>query len=231
MTINMINKAVDHGVKHIVLVSAWTTPFNPKMPMTNGRFKPPEDFLVDIGKRKEIAWTVLRAGFFMDNCLYMLKDSVKDKSLVNFPNVHIPMRDIGKSAAACLASTNGEYNRKFYDINGIYEILSWLRLPSFVFNFFFVLFVLQGPELLSGSDLAEKFSKVLGREIKFNELSRETVNQAFPPYVADIFNFIFDNGRREEAHRTKRHVRAIHQGPSASVQLNYTFSRHFIQIF
>ena len=49
--------------------------------------------------------------------------------------------------------------------------------------------------MLNGYDLAQKFSNVLGREIKLNELSRETVNQVFPPYVANIFEFIFEKGK------------------------------------
>ena len=123
LTINMISKAVDNGVKNIVLVSAWTTPYA-QITMTNARFKPPEDFLIDIGKKKKISWTILRAGYFMENCLFMFKDSIKEKSVINFPNVHIPMvdtRDIGKSAAACLVSTTGEHNGKLYDITGKYN--------------------------------------------------------------------------------------------------------------
>ena len=120
LTINMINKAADNGVKNIVLVSSWSTPFD-QITMTNARFKPPEDFLIDLGKKKKISWTILKAGYFMENCIYMFKDSIKEKSTINFPNVYIPMvdtRDIGKSAATCLVSTNGEHNGKLYDING-----------------------------------------------------------------------------------------------------------------
>ena len=43
--------------------------------------------------------------------------------------------------------------------------------------------------------MAQKFSKVLGREIKLNQMTQETVKQNFPPYIANIYEFIFEKGK------------------------------------
>ena len=193
LAINMINSAVANGVKYIVLVSAWTTPFE-NLTLVNARFKAPEDLLVQLNKEKKVDFTVLKGGFFSENT-YMFKDSIKEKSTINFPNVYIPYvdtRDIGKSAAVCLVSKNGEHNGKFYDMNGNSLNFEFhFEIEIFCFN---LIFHRLGPQNLSSYEMAQVFSKVLGREIKLNELSQDLVKQVFPPYIGEIFEYMFKKG-------------------------------------
>ena len=50
-----------------------------------------------------------------------------------------------------------------------------------------------GPELLSGADVARIFSKVLGREIKWNEMTPEMVKKHVPLPIAQIYEWCFKN--------------------------------------
>lgn len=60
LTANMINAAVNNGVKYIVLVASFTTHNPEKMKIIGSRFKPSEDLLIKLEKEKGIKWTVLR---------------------------------------------------------------------------------------------------------------------------------------------------------------------------
>lgn len=63
LTANMINAAVNNGVKYIVLVASFTTHEPEKMKIIASRFKPSEDLLVKLEEEKGIKWTVLRGIF------------------------------------------------------------------------------------------------------------------------------------------------------------------------
>ena len=130
-----------------------------------------EDLLLKLGEEKQIKWTVLRGGFFMQNAFFMFKDSIQKSSSINFPNITCPMvdaRDIGKCAARCLVSDPLLHHGKYYEING--------------------------PDRLTGPQIAQIFSNVLEREIEYNEMTRDIVRQVMPLPLVQIYEYIFEEG-------------------------------------
>ncbi len=107
----------------------------------------------------------------MDNLLGMTAESVKKNNSFSMLNLHYPMvdtRDIGKSAAVCLGSNDPKHFNKNYEISG--------------------------PENLTCDQIAKIFTKVLGREIKYNELPIEQFKKHAPPYVVEIMAYMHENG-------------------------------------
>lgn len=172
LTFNMINRAVENGVQYIVLVASFTVNYIEKMPIIGNRFLPSEKLLAALGKEKNIKWTVLRGGLFMENILPDFKKSIKNDSTIKYVKTYAPMvdtKDIGKSAAACFASSDIEqHNGKYYEMNG--------------------------PEIIGGDDMAATLSKVLGKEIKYVELPKESLKH-MPEGVAQILQHMIDNGK------------------------------------
>ena len=175
LTETMINHAVQNGVKYITVVGSWTVNNPKEIQIISSRFVSSENLLEKLGKEKGLKWTVLRGGFFMEN---LLMDNVKqaaiNDSAFNFPKVFVPMvdtRDIGKSAAACLAAANiDQHHGKKYEMNG--------------------------PELLSGEDVARVLGKVLGKQIEYRETPKEVAKKFMPEAVSQIFEFMIDHGKQ-----------------------------------
>lgn len=171
----LINHAVENGVKYIVWVGSFTVKDPVRMSMISRRFVSSEKLLEKLGKEKGLKWTVLRGGYFMENWLNPhIKDSIKTKSSVNFPKIYVATvdtRDIGRSAAACLAASNIEqHNGKKYEMNG--------------------------PEILSTEDVVKAFSKVLGKELTYNDApTREMLKSTLPPPIAEIIEYFLDEGK------------------------------------
>jgi nucleoside-diphosphate-sugar epimerase len=67
LTMNMINSAVNAGVKFIVLISSWTVNSNGAISMISARFTPCEDLLIKLGKENKVKYAFLRGSFFMEN--------------------------------------------------------------------------------------------------------------------------------------------------------------------
>jgi uncharacterized protein YbjT (DUF2867 family) len=93
LTANMINQAVEAGVKYIVLVASFTVNYYDKMPIIASRFLPSEQLLEKLSKEKNIKYTVLRGGCFMENILPNFKKSIKERSAIDMPNMHVAMVD------------------------------------------------------------------------------------------------------------------------------------------
>ena len=93
LTANMINKAVEAGVKYIVLVASFTVNYYEKMPIIASRFLPSEQLLEKLNKEKGIKYTVLRGGCFMENVLPTFKKSISERSAIDMPNIHVAMVD------------------------------------------------------------------------------------------------------------------------------------------
>jgi uncharacterized protein YbjT (DUF2867 family) len=149
LTANMINVAVECGVKYLVYVGSFTVNCADAIKIIGARFVPSEKLLRELGESYKANWTSLRGGFFMENLPWMLKRSLKNESAVRFadyPIVPIDTRDIGKSAAACLANPENHYG-KCYEMNG--------------------------PETYTGEKLAELFTKILGRPITWIKITDE----------------------------------------------------------
>ena len=175
LTENMINQAVENGVKYIVLVGSWTVKAKNELSLLSSRFISPEALLETLGAKKGIKWTVLRGGYFMENFLIPpVKQSVQSESAFNFPKVFVPpvdTRDIGRSAAACLAASNiDQHNGKKYEMNG--------------------------PEMLSGEDIAKIIGKVLGKDIKYRETPRDMLRKFMPEFLSQLFEYMVDNGKQ-----------------------------------
>lgn len=162
-TANMINSAVENGVKYIVLVASFTVNNMERMSGIGKRFKPSEDLLEKLGNENKVKWTVLRGGCFMENFLPNIP-KVKEEGIYTAAFIQVPLvdtKDIGKSAAACLASTNvDEHDKKHYEMNG--------------------------PEILSSKDMADHFAKALGIKVEYKELPKESFRTVMPPAVAEL---------------------------------------------
>jgi len=173
LTLNLINSAVDRGVKYIVLVSSFTVAFADKIPIIAGRFKPVEERLAQIGKEKGLKWTILRGGCFMDNLGHALGQIKSGGDTFNFPKCNVPFvdtTDIGRSAAACLASNNiDEHNEKIYSMNG--------------------------PELFTGEAIADCISNIVNKKIKYIETPKDAYHKFMPEGVAQIFDHFGEMGK------------------------------------
>ena len=76
--------------------------------------------------------------------------------------------DIGRSGAACLASSNIEqHHGKYYEMNG--------------------------PVELRGTEIARIFSNVLGRDIKFVPLDIDTARSKMPKALSEIYDYLMEN--------------------------------------
>jgi len=143
------------------------------MSMISSRFVDGERLLSELAKSRGLKFTVLRGGYFMENFLHnphFLK-ALKDESTVRLFGNHSPYvdtRDIGKSAAALLAN-GGEssHNGQFIEMSG--------------------------PERLSGQQVADVLSRVLGRAIKYEELPRAAA-ASMPPAIAQAVEYLYEEG-------------------------------------
>ena len=93
LTNNMIHKAVEAGVKYIVLVGSVSAGYNEVMPIIASRFLPSEQLLEKLSKEKGVKFTVLRGGYFMENVLSNFKKSISERSAIDLPNIHVAMVD------------------------------------------------------------------------------------------------------------------------------------------
>lgn len=172
LTANMINSAVEHGVKYVVCVGSFTVNNVERMYGIAKRFKPTEDLLEKLGKEKGLKWTMLRGGCFMENFLPHL-NKIKSEGVFSQANTNVAIvdtKDIGKSAATCLTSSNvDEHNGKCYEMNG--------------------------PELLTSLDIANHFSKALGIPVKYHEIPKEMLKTVMPPEIAGTFEYMVEAGK------------------------------------
>lgn len=184
LTANMINSAVEHGVKYIVCVGSFTVNNMERMSGIGKRFKPSEDLLEKLGKEKGLKWTMLRGGCFMENFLSHV-DKIKSEGVFRHPAINVALvdtKDIGKSAAACLTSTNiDEHNAKCYEMNG--------------------------PELLTSQDIANHIAKALGIQVNYVEVPKENIKNVMPAPVAGTFEYLVEAGK--DAAPFTDHVRKL----------------------
>lgn len=105
----------------------------------------------------------------MENLLKHFKRT-KETGVLYMPdmlNPAVATCDIGYSAAACLADDVPNYDKH----NGKYYEMS-------------------GPARVSGKEIAAIYSKVVGKEIKFQAMSEEEINKFLPPGLKDVFSHI-----------------------------------------
>jgi hypothetical protein len=160
----LINSAVANGVKYIAFVGGFTLNDLEGMKLMNFGLLPAVNRLKQLSDEIGLKWTLLLGSCFMENILRSFK-KIKATSTFVFPDVVTPWmatKDIGRSAAACLASGDfDKHNGKTYQISG--------------------------PEILNGDQVAAVLSKVLGQEVKFHAMPREKIAQVMPAAVAEIY--------------------------------------------
>lgn len=167
-SLNMINSAVDNGVANIVYLGSYSVLEPEKLSLVAARFIPSENLLKKLHEEKKIKkFTVLRCTMFMDNYKRFFQN-IKSESSFTFPNIQSPLvdtNDVGKCAALCLVSETGEHDAKYY--------------------------IMCGPEILNPQEVADIFSKVLGKTVTYNELKKEAF-KAFPPAICQAYTNLVD---------------------------------------
>jgi uncharacterized protein YbjT (DUF2867 family) len=144
LEIKAIDAARKSGVHHIVKLSAIGAD-QPVLTFSQWHATV-EKQLMDSG----VAWTMLRPGFFMTNALMLWSETIRSESAFYQPTGEgrwavIDARDI--AAVAIKAMTEPGHEGKGY--------------------------TLTGSESFSGAEYAEKFSRILGRTVKFVDVPPE----------------------------------------------------------
>lgn len=137
-----------------------------------------ETILIDSG----LSWNVVRASWFNQN----FSDGFF-KSFIDAGNISLPVKQVSEP---------------FIDVGDIADVVVETLVNTNKRN---QLFEVTGPELLSFEDLAQKFTKALGREVRFTIISQSEFNsmmlaQQVPKDVITLLNFLFTevlDGRNE----------------------------------
>eukprot|EP00698_Gefionella_okellyi_P003279 TRINITY_DN1304_c0_g2_i1.p1 TRINITY_DN1304_c0_g2~~TRINITY_DN1304_c0_g2_i1.p1 ORF type:complete len:318 (-),score=84.15 TRINITY_DN1304_c0_g2_i1:71-943(-) len=154
LALKTINAALKAGVKYFVLFSVAIITFGPsEKSVFAEQWHPIEKAVRDSGK----AWSILRAPMFLENIFGQL-GTIKGHSAfygpadANTKNVDISVSDLGRSLATLAADSN-KFNGKT--------------------------FTATAPEGTSPNELAAAFSKALGREVKYVQVSYEQALESF----------------------------------------------------
>ncbi|MGI9235657.1 MAG: NAD(P)H-binding protein [Woeseiaceae bacterium] len=155
-----VEKAVAKGVERLVLLS--------------GRGEEEAQACERIVQQAGVAWTVVRASWFMQNFsegefLGMVLEGAMTLPANDTPEPFIDVDDIADVVVAALTENNhaGE----------IYEV--------------------TGPRLLTFSDVAEEISRAAGRGVSFTQISTEAFAEGIkesgaPEEIAWLLNYLFD---------------------------------------
>jgi uncharacterized protein YbjT (DUF2867 family) len=118
--------------------------------LLSGRGEPTAQVCEDIVKGSGLSWTIVRASWFNQNFSEgMFRDFI-DAGTIALPVVNAtePFIDVDDISEVVVASLlDNKHNGQLYEVTG--------------------------PELLSFGQLADKFTKVLGRPITFNQVSQD----------------------------------------------------------
>ncbi len=137
-----------------------------------------EAILIDSG----LSWNIVRASWFNQN----FSDGFF-KTSINAGNIALPVKSV---------------KEPFIDVEDIANVVIETLLNPNKRN---QLFEVTGPELLGFEDIAMQFSDILGREVKFNSVSKDEFNnmmqsEKVPEGVLELLNFLFTevlDGRNE----------------------------------
>ncbi|KAA3436517.1 SDR family oxidoreductase [Rufibacter hautae] len=147
----LMDAAQAAGVKHVIRLSASGAEAEPGIQLARWH-RQAEDYLKGTGMN----YTLLRPGSFMQNFANMYAHTIKESNTFYQPAgegrvSHVDVRDIGDVAAEILLNPD-EHNGKAY--------------------------TLTGPQALSGNEVAEIFSRVLGRTIQYVDLPEDAARAA-----------------------------------------------------
>lgn len=189
---NMIHAAVAAGVRHVIFGASWTVSAKDRVPTIASRFAPGEALLKELELEAGLKWTVIRGGFFLDNYANLM-GGLKASDEVHFVDFCVPAndpRDIGRVAAA-VADVGGKgFEGKVFEISGPERF--WMR------------------------DAVRTVAEVVGRELRFVELSIEEVTEVLPPFMAELFKYLVERG--EEAVPLSKDVELVTGKPAVSLR-------------
>lgn len=151
-----VDVAKSKGVKHVVKMSSMEAVPNATAPIPKIHYAS-EQYL----KQSGLAWTLIKPNFFMQNLLGA-GGTIKEQGKFFFPfaqgkTVMIDTRDIGVCVAAVMTGAGHE--------GQAYE--------------------LTGPEELSFADVADRFSKVLGRKIEYVHMPMPAYRQVLARFLTN----------------------------------------------
>jgi len=129
--------------------------------------------LKKLGHEKGLQWTVLRGGVFMENLLNSIGKVKEGSDVFSYPKMCAPLvdtADIGASGAVCLMAPDwAEHHGKYYEMNG--------------------------PEYVSGEDIAECLSGLLKRQVKYQELLPEVYSKFMDTGVVEVMKYMAEMGK------------------------------------
>lgn len=160
-------------------------------------------------KASGLPWTLLKPTFFMQNTMMAAQTIASDG--VIYWNMGdgklgtIDIRDVVDAAFAIL--TGSGHEGKSY--------------------------ILTGPEAISFHDVAQTFSKVLGKEVKYVSVPGEAVFQSivgmgFPEWIAEGYIELFNGFSENFANKVTDNVAALTGHPARSFE---QFASDFAQVF
>ena len=155
-----VERAVAAGVTHLVLLS--------------GRGEEEAQACEEIVKASGVAWTIVRAAWFMQNF-----SEGEFADMVRQGAITLPARDIPEP---------------FIDVNDIADVVVAAVSED---GHAGELYEVTGPRLLALSDVAAEISAATGREISFAPVPRDAFADAItaagvPAEVAWLLNYLFD---------------------------------------
>jgi uncharacterized protein YbjT (DUF2867 family) len=136
--------AVAAGVQHLVYLSSLESVPESENPITQNHVAA-ETYIRQSGEKSGLTWTMIRPTFFMQ-LFEGMAPRIKETGKIVMPagNGTVPatdLRDVGEVIVEILTCNSGEHANQSYD--------------------------LTGPELLTFTEIADRFSAVLGREIEY----------------------------------------------------------------
>jgi uncharacterized protein YbjT (DUF2867 family) len=160
-------------------------------------------------KSSGLPWTLLKPTFFMQNTM-MAAQTIKSDGVIYWDTGNgklgmIDVRDIVDSAYAVL--TGSGHDGKSY--------------------------ILTGPKAISMQDVANTFSKVLGRDINYVNVPHEAslqsmVSMGFPEWIARGYGELMEGFSQGFASQVTDNVKILTGHPARSFE---QFARDYIQVF
>jgi len=175
--------AVEASAAHITELCKLALSMDVKhITLLSGRGEPAAQVCESILMNSGLDWNIVRASWFNQNFTDGFFKAFIDAGHIALPvkNVKEPFIDVGDIADVAVETLINSTNR-----NQLFEV--------------------TGPELLSFDDIAMLFSEVLGRDIKFDTVTKDDFNNMMsnenvPGDVLGLLNFLFTevlDGRNE----------------------------------
>jgi uncharacterized protein YbjT (DUF2867 family) len=163
----------------------------------------------EILKSSGLPWTMLKPTFYMQNTMMAAQTITSDGVIYwDMKDGKLGMIDVRDIADAAFAVITGEgYEGKEY--------------------------ILTGPEAISFNDVAEIFSKVLDKEVKYVNVPgdasfRSMVGMGMPEWIAEGYVELSEGFSKNFAGRTTKNVEILTGHPARSFE---QFAHDFVQVF